>query len=120
MSTMKMTRGDTKQVRVTVNNLPATGLSGYSFWFTVKNDFKDADDAAVIRKVPTDFSVIQQGSDVQAGIAVCKIDPTETANLPDYTVNMVWDVQIKSSSGDVFTPLSGRFKVSPDATRSTT
>ena len=121
MSTnLKMTRGDTKVVRVTVSHttLPPNGLAGYSFWFTAKNDVSDLDTDAVIKKVPADFTTVTVGDDTTTdGVATCKILPTDTSSLADFPVPLFYDVQAEDGAGNVTTIASGTFTVSPDVTR---
>ena len=120
MSTsLSMTRGDTKLVQVTLSNLTASGLAGYSFWFTVKNDVSDLDAAAVIQKSGAEFAVVANGDATTPGVVTCKLDPADTAGLPDYLVSLPYDVQVKDSLGNITTVASGHLKVSPDTTRAT-
>lgn len=119
MSTnLKMKRGDTKLVQVTTTStLTATGLAGYKFWFTAKNAYTDADTAAVIKKVTADFTVVQNGSDTTPGIVTCKINPADTASLPDYDSALLYDVQFEDSDGNVSTVASGTLTVQVDVTK---
>lgn len=125
MSTnLKMKRGDTKLVQVTTTSpLTAAGLTGYKFWFTAKSAFTDADANAVIKKIgqqaaPTgDFTVVTLGSDTTAGVVTCKINPADTASLPDYDSVLLYDVQFEDSDGDVSTVASGTLTVQVDVTK---
>ena len=120
MSTnLKMVRGDTKVVRVTIDHstLSASGLSGYSFWFTAKNDVSDADAAAVVKKVPADFNTVAVGDASTDGVVTCKILPADTSSQPDYDVQLPYDVQAEDGAGNVTTIASGFLTVSPDVTR---
>lgn len=120
MSTnLSMFRGDTKLVQITLSNLTASGLTGYSFWFTVKNDVSDTDAAAVIQKSGGDFDVVTTGDATTPGVVTCKILPGDTDSLPDYQVSLPYDVQVKDSLGNVTTVVTGKLKVSPDTTRAT-
>ena len=118
MSTnLSMKRGDTKVVQLTISNLPPTGFTGYNAWFTAKNQVADLDTAAVIKKVPVDFTVVLNGSDVVAAIVTCKIVPADTSGLPDYDVQLVYDAQIEDASANVTTVQDGILTVKADVTR---
>lgn len=120
MSTnLSMKRGDYKVVQVTVRNLTATGLTGCKFWFTAKQALSDADAQAVIQRLPADFTPVQTGDDLTPGIVTCEINPADTNGLPDYTVQLVYDVQMANANDKPFTIQKGKLKVEPDVTRAT-
>lgn len=114
-----MTRGDSKTLQFTVSGLPPTGLTGYSFWFTAKNQIADTDVAAVIQKhgAPP-FVVKTTGSDIVAGVVTCPLAPADTEALPDNVVVLSYDFQLEDSSGNVTTADSGLLTIIPDVTRS--
>lgn len=117
-----MKRGDSKTVQVTVGNLTASGLTGFSYWFTAKSDFGDADLSAVIRKVgsqaiPGDFTTVVLGAVNTDGIITCQINPSDTNSLPDYDVQLQYDVQVEDSQGRVTTIVDGILTVQVDVTR---
>jgi hypothetical protein len=112
-----MKRGDTKIVQLTINNLPVTGFTGYSAWFTAKNQVSDTDATAVIKKIPVDFTTIVVGSDVVAAVITCKIVPADTNALPDYDVQLAYDAQVEDGSGNVTTVADGTLTVKADITR---
>lgn len=116
---LSMKRGDTKTVQFTVSNLPPTGLTGYTFWFTAKKQISDTDLQAVFEKTSAnaDFTVTTNGSNTVNGVVTCTINPTDTQNLPDYDVDLLYDFQVKDQSGNVTTSADGTITVSPDVTR---
>jgi len=116
VSTLQMTRGDNKTVQVTITGLGSQGLSGASLWFTAKRSYADADAAAIIHKVTADFTIDQQGDSQTPGIAHFSIQPAETSGLPAHQVDLVFDVQMKDSNGNVTTVDSGTLTVTPDVT----
>lgn len=124
MSTnLSMWRGDTKVVQVTLSNLTATGLTGFRYWFTAKYDFADADNVAVIQKIgqqaaPTgDFTTVVIGNASTSGVITCQIDPSNTNTLPDYDVQLQYDVQVEDASGHVTTVATGILTVKVDVTK---
>ena len=124
MSTnLSMWRGDTKVVQVTIGNLLANGLADYKYWFTAKNGVEDSDAAAVIQKVgqqaaPTgDFTTVTIGSDTVDGVITCIIEPADTNTLPDYDVQLAYDVQVEDSDGNVTTVVNGFLTVKVDVTK---
>lgn len=120
MSTnLKMTRGDTKVVRVTIDHstLGVSGVSGYSFWFTAKNDIADADADAVVKKLPENFTVVTAGDASTDAVVTCKIIPGDTSDLDDFPVPLSYDIQAEDGAGNVTTIASGTLTVSPDVTR---
>jgi hypothetical protein len=123
MSTaLSMYRGDTKVVQVTISNLTASGLTGYSYWFTAKNQYSDADLSAVIRKTgsqatPNDFTTVTLGDAVTSGVITCTINPADTNTLPDYDSQLEYDVQIEDASGHVTTVATGILTVKVDVTK---
>lgn len=120
MSTnLKMVRGDTKVVRVTIDHstLGAGGVTGFSFWFTAKNDIADADADAVVQKLPNNFTVVTEGDASTDAVVTCKIVPDDTADLPAFDVPLAYDIQAEDGAGNVTTIASGTLTVSPDVTR---
>lgn len=121
MSTpLSMSRGDTKVVQLTISNLPTTGLTGFKFWFTAKNQYSDADTAAVIHKTGNpgpDFTIVTNGSDTVSGVATCKILPTDTSGLPDYDSQLLYDAQVEDGNGNITTVASGILTIHVDVTK---
>jgi hypothetical protein len=118
MSTnLSMYRGDTRVVQLTISGLGASGLTGFSFWFTAKNDFADADADAVIKKTTNDFTVVTVGDANTSGVITVKILPADTASLPDYNTNLHYDVQLEDGSGNVTTVATGTLTVKVDVTK---
>lgn len=118
MTNYSITRGDTQTFTLTLSNLSSSGLTGFSFWFTAKNNIDDLDAAAVIQKLTAAFTVVTVGSATIPGVATFTILPTDTASLTDYTV-LEFDIQVKDASGNIFTPVRGSLTVNADVTRAT-
>lgn len=114
---LSMYRGDTKTLQFTVSNLPSTGLTGYSFWFTAKEQVSDPDASAVVHKVSADFTVSTPGNDTTPGVVTCDILPADTSAAPDYDYVLLYDFQVKDSNGRVTTSAVGTLTIHPDRTR---
>lgn len=118
---LTMTRGDTKQLSVTImTGATPQDLTGGKLFFTAKLNVIDAD--------PGVFQLAWQDGGISAGITVISppsgianvyIAPAATNTLADYDVELVWDLEFVSPAGDVFTVARGTLLVSPDVTRST-
>jgi hypothetical protein len=114
---LSMYRGDTKVVQLTISGLGASGLTGYSFWFTAKNNYSDADVDAVIAKSGADFTVVTVGDANTDGVVTVKILPADTSGLPDYDVQLHYDAQAEDSNGNVTTLATGTLTVKVDVTK---
>lgn len=116
-----MTRGDTRTITETIGptGLPAGGIAGWSFWFTAKVSADDPDSAAVVQKLPAAWAIQTVGSSSIAGVVLCTLNPSDTANLPPYQVNLVYDVQAKDTNGNIFTLDNGILTVVTDVTIAT-
>lgn len=90
-------------------------ITGYSFWFTLKENIDDADPGAVQVTATPDTS----GSPTEAsqGILYITVPKASTDSLSPKTYN--YDVQQVDGSGNVQTLLIGKVKVVKDITRST-
>jgi hypothetical protein len=121
----KMKRGDTKTVQFTVSGatLGASGLTGYTLWFTAKEDVSDADVAAIIERTGSPgpgFVLVTAGSGPTSpvdAVVTCDIVPADTSGLPDNDVVLTWDFQVESPSGRVTTAADGTLTVQADITR---
>jgi hypothetical protein len=119
MSTLSMTHGDTRVIQTTISNLSSSGLTGCIFWLTCKRAATDPDSAAVFQKLNGDFTVDQNGNATTPGIVHCMINPTDTASLAEYSVTLVYDVQMKDASSNIYTVDSGTLTLTPDVTQAT-
>ena len=127
MSSLAMTRGDTRIVTTTISNLDANGnvvfgvngVTGWTFWMTAKYDPGDTDASAVFQKLPASFSITTPGNAATPAVVTCTLAPADTASLPGYQVVLSYDVQAKDTSGNIFTVDSGTLTVSADVTIAT-
>lgn len=127
MTDISMYRGDTRTITETIQPLAAdgtqvlgaSGITGWSFWLTVKKDPGDADASAVFQKVPGSWTTNNPGNATTAGVVTCTINPADTASLPGYRSVLQFDVQAKDGSGNVFTIDRGTLTVDADVTVTT-
>ena len=85
-------------------------ITGYKIYFTAKRKVSDSDDNAVIKKDWTSHT------DPTHGVTQTKLSKTETSITPGI---YVWDLQIKSLSGDILSTLFGSLEVVIDITNRT-
>lgn len=90
-------------------------ITGYTYWFTLKENVDDADPGALQVTATPDIST--SPTEASQGIIYIKASRTETNTLSAKTYN--YDVQQVDDSGNVQTLLIGKVKVVKDITRST-
>ena len=127
MATRTVFRGDTLQFVVQVLQVPlgfppdtppqVVNVTGWTFWFTVKKYFADPDNVAVFQGKSTDGSGTVTITDAPNGKVTLTLPASATLNYPDSVVQLVYDVQGKDTSGNIYTVDSGSVSVSPDVTR---
>src|SRR5579859_4647001 len=119
MGVLTLTRGDTGIFTTSISNLSASGLTGYSAWFTAKRDPSDADTGAVFQKTITSggIQITTAGNATTPGFLTTTVVPADTDTLPaGYAVLLVYDVKVKDGSGVETTVDSGTILVSADVT----
>ncbi len=119
MSTLTMFHGDTPTFSATISNLSSSGLAGCELWMTAKRAATDPDSAAVFQKPNASWVIDQTGNASTPGIAHVQLANADTASLPLYPVALVYDIQLKDASGDIYTIDSGTLTVTPDVTQAT-
>lgn len=123
----EITRGDGRTLTITATypeaipgqNIAAGNpypLTGKTIWFTAKRRISDADADAVISKKTGAGIEVLAGQTNKARIT---INATDTDDLPDQTVTLACDVQVKEPGKDPWTVAEGRLRVRPDVTRAT-
>lgn len=114
---LTMKRGTTKVLSMTVKeNGVALNVTGFSFWFTAKNNYEDADSAKIFQKtVGSGITLTTPAS----GIIEVKIAPTDTSSLPAHQTNLYYDLKMKDGSGNIYSVLDGVLEVWPDVTNTT-
>lgn len=115
---LMMIRGDdqTLNVQVVDNAGGIINITGSQWWFTVKNAITDPDPSKVFQKTLGDGITITNAVMGQLRVTIAAAD---TDGLPTNNVAMVYDLQMKSSLGEVDTINMGNFVVIPDVTRGT-
>lgn len=120
---LSLVRGDTVSLTITVNSLPASGLTAFTdIRFTAKRDLADPDAGAVISKtILSGITIITSGSASVAGVLSVAIAPADTQALPTgYTSTLAYDVRLYDAAGDAYTVAQGVLTVAPTATQATT
>jgi hypothetical protein len=117
MSALTMSHGDTRVIQTTINNLTSSGLTSCTFWLTCKRAATDPDSAAIFQKLNASFTVDAVGNLTTPGVIHCTIAPADTATLAEYGVALVYDVQMKDSTGNIYTVDSGTLTLTPDVTQ---
>ena len=117
-----------KKMDITVNHgdhyfLDLDGLvawTGHDIWFTAKGaeDVRTDDNDAVIKKRYDPDGVLTNGMTLEAspdGVAnaraIIALTPADTQTAVQVGVNYVYDVQVKTPDGKIFTPYEGVFRV---------
>jgi len=103
-------RGDTTPLPLTFTdeNGSAVDITGWTIYFTVKAKIDDEDNDAKIKKDVTTHS------DPTNGKTVITLSSSDTSIDPG---NYYYDVQVKTNTGEIYTPLEGNFIVRPDITK---
>ena len=111
---LELIRGDDTfyYLTFTDENDQAINITGWKIYFTAKTNVTDTDENAVIKK-----DVIDPHEDPLHGIGVIHLTTTETSvAIGKY----FYDIQIKKSTGEIFTLLAGELRVNQDITTRTT
>lgn len=118
--TFKLTQGDSASFRlnVTEDTAPyaAFNLTGCTLFFTLKES-NDQDDASALIKKDSNTGGITI-SNAATGEAVLYFANADTQNCP-IEIPLVCDVQLKTSTGEIFTVASGKITFRQQTTRRT-
>lgn len=101
----KVTRADAQGVQQPVD------LTGATVWCTVKYRYTDPDPG--IAQVSTSSGIVI--TDAPGGAGTAQFANTVTAGL-NAPVNLVYDIKVLESSGDVDVPIRGQLKILPAVT----
>lgn len=106
------TRGDTFSRTI---SLASGNVSSFDeAWFTVRSEFPDDD---VTDETDALSSGTMTGTEI---IPTGTKEWTVTINSPNWPVGrLVYDFQVRSSAGEIFTTTKGKLRVFDDVTRST-
>lgn len=110
-----LVRGDDWTLKLVLTSDNAVlNITGYTFWFTLKENVDDVDPGALQVTATPDVST--SPTEASQGIIYIKASKTLTNSLTPKTYN--YDVQQVDGSGNVQTLLIGKVKVVKDITRS--
>ena len=110
-----LVRGDDWTLKlVLTSDSSVLNITGYTFWFTLKESVDDADPGALQVTATPDVST--SPTEASQGIIYIKASKSLTNSLAAKTYN--YDVQQVDSSGNIQTLLIGKVKVVKDITRS--
>jgi hypothetical protein len=90
------------------NDVPLD-ITGWTIYFTIKRYVTDPDVSALIQKIITSHT------DPVNGKSALNLSHTDTDSLPEGV--FVYDIQIKTSGGEIHTIYKGQVKVSVDVTQ---
>lgn len=112
---LEIYRGDNKTFTVSfTNNSVPLDITGYTIFFTVKNQnvvdtsILDTTDALIKKDITSH-------TDPTGGITEIELVPADTFSLSPGTYS--YDIQWKSSAGEIKTIIKGEFNVVSDVTR---
>lgn len=105
---LKVKRGDTKTWTLYFydENGGYVDITGYTIFFTAKTNPSDVDASAIISKTITSHS------NPTSGETTISLTTTDTANV----ASLVFDIQVKTATGDIYTILEGTLNISKDVT----
>ena len=121
---LRMDQGDTWitkwQVKDYGLDVPAAvDITGASAWMTAKADIDDADDDAVFQKTAGDGITLTDPTD---GKLTVQVEPADTSSLTGFLFQekrLYYDLQVKTSTGDIYTVSRGDLVVKQHVTIST-
>lgn len=112
-------RGDTRRIPVQLfdesgDPMPMSQVD--EVFFTLKRKKSDLDIAALIAKSLADgVEVVDSGT----GQVQVVIDPSDTLGITGYARGLHWDIQVVTTTGDVFTMAEGLMAIEADVTQRT-
>jgi hypothetical protein len=110
-----LVRGDDWTIKLTLSDSgSALNITGFTYWFTLKDNIDDADPGALQVSITPDIST--SPTEASQGIVYITASKTATELVTPGTFN--YDVQQVDGSGKVQTLLIGKVKVVKDVTRS--
>src|SRR5262245_33476024 len=116
--------GDDFDIKRTVNGLP-TGQVLAKAWFTAKVQASDPDISAIVQKSITTTATAGQGQITDdgadtIGALLFTLLPADTRNIRAQANPCVYDIQIKTDLGKVYTLEEGTISALPEVTVSST
>ena len=122
VATLTMTRGDTRFLEIAAkqaDGVTAFDITNATLWFTAKVNVGDADPGQFQKHTGTGGGITK--TNAAGGIARVHIEPANTEGLTADTT-LVWDVQMRTTEGYVYTLDWGSLTVerAPDITTTRT
>jgi hypothetical protein len=116
MSDLLITRGDTPTFNIAVTLSGAVyDLTGCTIWFTAKFDYANTDAQAVFQRSTLNGGIVITNG--PQGLAQANLLSTDTSALANTKTMLLWDCQVKSALGQIYTVAKGNLIVEPDVTR---
>ena len=116
----KFTQGDTASIRLNVTEdaspFAAYNLTGGKLYFTLKETNDQSDEVALIKKDSASGGITF--SNALTGEAVLYLTAADTSACPT-GIPLIGDVQLKTSTGEIFTVASGKITFREQTTRRT-
>lgn len=108
-------RGDDRTINISVKNKleEPIDITGWKFYFTMKNSLSDLDDDAVLKK---DVGPSGHISD-EGGLSQIVVTNAESTLFTPKTY--YYDIQAKKNTGQILTIMYGNWEIREDATRRT-
>lgn len=108
----KVNRGDTFFLKVPLYfDGVLEPVAGWTFWFTVKADPENEEDAAAIIQKSSGSGI----TGLDATSVIVRVGPADTKTKP--VGSYYYDIQGKSPAGDIYTLEEGAFVLKPESTR---
>lgn len=109
-------RGDTNRFEISVTSDldgSVVDLTGASVWFTLKKSRDDTDENKIFQKTVGAGVLI---ADPAGGVVRVTIEASDSVSLSPLRL-YAYDLQVKTATNDIFTPISGTVSVVADVTR---
>jgi hypothetical protein len=119
---LSLTRGDTQSYTLTFKEANDTlyDISGWTVYFTLKENPDLPDSAASLQKILTAGTngTTGFGTSGTSGIATISLFPSDTVNLAPGQYD--FDIQVRTAAAEVYTVLKGKFDLEYDVSRAST
>lgn len=113
-----MIRGDTKRIDVSasIDGQPIDMTGTGKAWMSARR-FPNSPQYVFQKSSPSSGISITNGV---GGLFTVTISPGDTEALPAEPVTLYYDIQVRSTTGEIYTVTTGTISVSPDITVETT
>jgi hypothetical protein len=117
MNNLTFIHGDTEELELVITDKSdvVQDITGFTFWFTIKKDNANPDDAAIMQKtIGNGIEII----DAEVGKILVTVNPSDRALVSLGRVYN-WDLQLKDAAGRIKTPRKGTVEFTSDSTHAT-